>query len=486
MLFTDPFFLRVFLPLVLAASILAIVVRPAFLRPILIAASLYFYACFNPVYLALLLASIAGNYLIAGRILADPRRAKALMIFGVSANLALLAYYKYLGFFAGLADATFGLGLPPLHIVLPLGISFFSFTQLAYLVDCQRGVVSAKQHNLADYILFVTFFPHLVAGPILHHAEMMPQFDARPSGSERVMLFGEGVVLMAIGLFKKLVIADSIAPLADQVFGLTDGGHVLGMTTAWLGALAYSLQIYFDFSGYSDMAVGLGLMFAIRLPWNFASPYKAANITVFWRTWHMTLSRWLRDYLYIPLGGNRRGAVRRYFNLFATMLLGGLWHGAALNFVIWGALHGLFLVAHNVWMAMTHGKTAKAGAGEIGSGALAGWALTMLSVILAWVFFRSGTTSGAMSMVGSMIGLHSGEVVEVSQPMLAMIGAAAAIAVLAPNSVRISGAVRPALQSGAGALVMRLGLGVGAGMALVVAVIAALRVSASPFLYFNF
>ena len=485
MLFTDPFFLQVFLPVVLTLSIVVLTFARNLLRPMLIIASLYFYACFNPVYLILLLISIAGNYGIAGRMLRDPDRARRLMILGVAANLALLAYYKYLGFFAGLVEAILAPGLPTLQIVLPLGISFFSFTQLAYLVDCQRGKVTAQQHNLMDYCLFVTFFPHLVAGPILHHAQMMPQFDARPSTTERLQLFAEGGVLMAVGLFKKLVIADAIAPTADQIFGMVDAGQAVAPITAWTGTLAYSLQIYFDFSGYSDMAIGLGLMFAIRLPWNFASPYKSANITQFWRTWHMSLSQWLRDYLYIPLGGNRHGTPRRLANLFITMVLGGLWHGAALNFVIWGALHGMYLVAHNLWI-MLSGRPKTAAPGETGPASLPGWALTMLGVMVAWVFFRATTTSGAMAMIWAMLGLADGAVVALDPGVVAMIALATALAVLAPGSGQISGWTQVALQGRAGSFALRMVLGLATGGALVAAYVAELRVSTSPFLYFNF
>ena len=228
-------------------------------------------------------------------------------------------------------------------VVLPLGISFFTFTQIAYLVDVQRGI--ASEPSFLNYVLFVTFFPHLIAGPIIHHKEMMPQFQRaadRPGGDIAV-----GSALFAIGLFKKVIIADFAAHYVGTAF--TPGGDAVPLAMAWEAALNYTVQIYFDFSGYSDMALGLSRMFGIDLPLNFNSPYKARNLIEFWRCWHMTLSRFLRDYLYFPLGGNRHGTVMRYTNLLTVMLLGGLWHGANWTFVAWGGVHGIGLMVNHLW-----------------------------------------------------------------------------------------------------------------------------------------
>ena len=337
MLFTDPVFLTKFLPLVLLGFYATLFSRTRWHSQILlIGASLIFYSWFKSEYLILLVGSMVGNYVLAKAILAQPGtpKSKRILVFGIVANLMLLGIYKYLGFLTININALFDIGLPDPALLLPLAISFFTFQQISYLCDSHAGKMEASSHTPLEYGLFVTFFPQLIAGPIVHHAEMMPQFRKVISPSTRAIMFCEGLCLFALGLFKKLAIADSIAPYANLVFTSVDGGTAVTSMTAWGGALAYTFQIYFDFSGYSDMAIGLGLLFAIRLPWNFNSPYKSENMSEFWRRWHMTLSRWLRDYLYIPLGGNRHGKIRQYLNNFATMVLGGLWHGAHWNFII--------------------------------------------------------------------------------------------------------------------------------------------------------
>jgi len=298
-------------------------------------ASLVFYGWWSPAYVALLLASIAFNYTLGARIARarardEPALARRLLIAAVTIDLATLGYFKYANFFLDTLTTVSGITLPAARVILPLGISFFTFTQIAFLVDAYRGI--AREYNPIHFALFVTYFPHLIAGPILHHKEMMPQF-ARPriyvphAGNLAV-----GATIFAIGLFKKTVLADRIAPFVAPVF---DGAAATPPTllVAWGGALAYTFQLYFDFSGYSDMAIGLSRLFGVQLPLNFASPYKSRSIIEFWRRWHMTLSRFLRDYVYFALGGNRRGRLRRYVNLFLTMLLGGLWHGAGWTFV---------------------------------------------------------------------------------------------------------------------------------------------------------
>ena len=276
--------------------------------------------------------------------------------------------------------------------MLPLGISFFTFTQIAYLVDIYRAEPAGASYP--KYLLFVTFFPHLIAGPILHHRETMSQFGRRLTPTAEN--FAVGLTIFAIGLFKKVILADGIAPYVAPVFDAAAQGKSLTLLEAWSGALAYTLQLYFDFSGYSDMAIGLARLFGVTFPLNFASPYKATSIIDFWRRWHMTLSRFLRDYLYIPLGGNRRGPARRYANLMITMLLGGLWHGAGWTFVIWGGLHGLYLVINHLWRA--------AGL-RIGSRALAG-AVTFIAVVIAWVFFRASSVEAASHILAGMAGLN--------------------------------------------------------------------------------
>jgi D-alanyl-lipoteichoic acid acyltransferase DltB (MBOAT superfamily) len=303
------------------------------------------------------------------------------------------------------------------EIILPLGISFYTFTQIAYLADAAQGKV--REYNLVHYALFVTYFPHLIAGPILHHAEMMPQFDRPETYRMRWDNIAVGLTIFFIGLFKKTVLADGIAPHSTSVFDAAEAGTALPLLDAWGGALAYTLRLYFDFSGYCDMAIGLSRLFGINLPLNFNSPYKAENISDFWRRWHMTLSRFLRDYLYIPLGGNRRGGGRRYLNLMVTMLLGGLWHGANWTFVVWGGLHGLYLVANHAWHALRHRLNWKDAHSR--GGRLAAQAVTFLAVVVAWVFFRATSFEAALIVLKGMAGLNG---IEMPFKWLASWGAA--------------------------------------------------------------
>ncbi len=371
------------------------------------AASLFFYGWWNPAYVGLLLLSIFFNYGI-GIVLArehdagNGRRKSLILATGVTVDLALLAYYKYANFFLGVASSVMDLGWTPQDILLPLGISFFTFTQIAFLVDAWSG--KAREYSFIHYLLFVTYFPHLIAGPVLHHKEMMPQFALpqtyRPTWDNVTV----GLTIFAIGLFKKAVLADGISPHANAAFNAADAGEQLDLLAAWGGALAYTAQLYFDFSGYSDMAIGLSRVFGIVLPLNFNSPYKAVNIVEFWRRWHMTLSRFLRDYLYVPLGGNRKGRARRYLNLMATMLLGGLWHGASWNFVLWGGLHGFYLVLNHAWQALKERLFPGRHGGKLG--ALVAWAITFVAVVAAWVPFRATTSEGMQIMLSGMIGLN--------------------------------------------------------------------------------
>ena len=318
----------------------------------LVGASLFFYAWWNPAYLGLIFGSMLFNYSI-GVALSNQRKRenatvkKGILILGVAANLGALGYFKYANFFVDTVNRLFGTPFHVDKIILPLAISFFTFNQLAYLADAYSG--AAREYNFLHYCLFVTFFPHLIAGPIVHHKEMLPQFSSNSIYRYNSQDMAIGLTFFFMGLFKKVVIADSVAGYAIPVFKASAQGISLTLIEAWGGVLAYTFQLYFDFSGYSDMAIGLARMFGIRFPLNFHSPYKAVNIIDFWRRWHMTLSRFLKDYLYIPLGGNRKGEVRRYVNLFITMLLGGLWHGAGWSFVAWGALHGVYLVINHIW-----------------------------------------------------------------------------------------------------------------------------------------
>lgn len=408
MLFNSVPFLFLFLPVALSLYLLVGRRNHRFAALWLVLASLFFYGWWNPRYLLLLCLSIAGNF-ACGIGIADAARdgkAKAsgrLLAFGVAANLALLAYYKYANFFLDTINALNDTGWRLESIVLPLGISFFTFTQIAFLVDCRRGI--AADRNLLSYALFVTYFPHLIAGPVLHHKEMMPQFSRPETYVASSTNLAVGVTIFSIGLFKKIILADGIAPYASTVFAAAAAGRSLNLLEANTGALAYAFQLYFDFSGYSDMAIGLSRMFGITLPANFASPYKAANITEFWRRWHMTLSRFLRDYLYIPLGGNRKGQFRRHLNLFATMLLGGLWHGASWNFVIWGGIHGFMLVVNHAWQRMWQRFAIGLAQPFMLTRAMS-VALTFYLVALAWIFFRADSLATAWNMLQGAVGMH--------------------------------------------------------------------------------
>ncbi|WP_287982720.1 MBOAT family protein [Piscinibacter sp.] len=371
-------------------------------------ASIFFYGYWSPRYVLLLIASIVANF-AAGRLIDALRqagsadRARVALIAAIGANLGVLGYYKYANFFVDTLNAAAGTGLSLGEIVLPIGISFFTFTQIAYLVDTHVGKV--RERGFVPYALFVTFYPHLIAGPVLHHAEMMPQFARDSTYGFRLDNFLIGVGYFSIGLFKKVVLADGIQPFVGPVFE-PDPGYQLTLVEAWGGVLAYTLQLYFDFSGYSDMAIGLSKMLNVDLPFNFDSPYKARNISEFWRRWHMTLSRFLRDYLYIPLGGNRFGSFRRYVNLLTTMLLGGLWHGAGWTFVIWGALHGAYLVVHQLWQSAWERWAPDARLPWPRVGHALSVLLTFLCVVVAWVFFRATTLDSALHVLSAMAGLN--------------------------------------------------------------------------------
>src|ERR1700709_176948 len=345
-------FLFQFLPVVALAYAVARRVSPRCGILALAFSSLIFYGAWKPIYLLLLVASIGFNFWL-GLKMEDPLRRRHIGTLGVTINLAALCYFKYINFLFDSLTTLTGAPLPFVNIILPLGISFFTFQQIAYLVDVMRG--ARVERDIVSYTLFVSFFPHLIAGPLVHHAEMIPQFKRGRTGRSAV-LAARGLAIFAAGLFKKVVIADNLAQFVTPVFAHLDAGGGVTTQWAWLSTLAYTLQIYFDFSGYSDMAIGLALLFGIRLPVNFRSPYKATSIIEFWRHWHITLSRFLRDYLYIPLGGNRLGEQRRYLNLLVTMLLGGLWHGAGWNYLIWGGLHGIYLSINHLWRGWRDGE----------------------------------------------------------------------------------------------------------------------------------
>ncbi len=372
----------------------------------LIFSSIVFYGYWNPSYIPLLLISITGNFLVGhwlGLVKSGTKLSKALLWLGIGFNLTILGYYKYAAFIVSSINHIFQINFLVPDITLPLGISFYSFTQIAYLVDSYRGETKSC-YSFPAYILFVVFFPQLIAGPILRHNELISEFKKLRNFVFSHKNLAIGLAFFILGLAKKVLLADSISPWVNTVFS-----HASDITLieAWFGAIAYTLQLYFDFSGYSDMAIGLGLMFNIRLPINFNSPYKATSIIDFWRRWHITLSNFLRDYLYIPLGGNRKGELRRYINLLLTMLLGGLWHGAGWTYIIWGGLHGLFLTINHGWRKV-----------GIKLPTFLAWFLTFNAVVFSWVIFRASSLDEALEMIRAMLGMNGISLPETFQTLL--------------------------------------------------------------------
>ena len=393
MVFSSPRFLA-FLAALLA--VLAIPLPRDVKKRVLTVASCLFYAAWDYRYLGLLLLISVIDWVAAARIAASSlsRSRKAWLLLSVASNLGILAYFKYCNFFvenANLLLGSMGVRIAALHVLLPAGISFYTFKTMSYTIDVYRGHLEPCRSWL-DYAMFITFFPELIAGPIVRASVFLPQMDRQPGPSLRRIAVGGGIFLQ--GLTKKLLIADRMAAIADPVFA-----NPLAWSTpnVWVGLLAYTIQIYCDFSGYSDMAIGIAKMIGYDLPENFAMPYLAASITEFWRRWHITLSTWLRDYLYIPLGGNRHGAASTYRNLMLTMLLGGLWHGASWNFVAWGALHGSGLVVHKLW-------TERFPPGWRLPRIL-GWGLTIGFVVVTWVPFRSPSWENTVLLFGKLFGV---------------------------------------------------------------------------------
>lgn len=360
----------------------------------LVFTSLFFYSWWNIVYLPLILISMLFNYVVGNSLNKRSQskvNAKTVVTIGIVANLSLLGYFKYADFFIENFNVISGANIQPLNLLLPLAISFFTFQQIAYLVDSYKGLT--KEYDFLNYALFVTFFPQLIAGPIVHHKEMMPQFASTYNLVKKYKNIALGLFIFSIGLFKKVVIADTFAVWATNGF---DNAVTLNLIEAWATSLSYTFQLYFDFSGYTDMAIGAALLFNIKLPINFNSPYKALNIQDFWRRWHITLSRFLRDYVYIPLGGNKISSFRTYSNLLATFVIGGLWHGAGWTFVFWGFLHGIALIVHRAWsnLGFTMWKWLA-------------WFITFNFVNITWVFFRAKEWDDASKVLGAMFSLNN-------------------------------------------------------------------------------
>jgi alginate O-acetyltransferase complex protein AlgI len=412
-------------------------------RVFLLLASYAFYAWWRADFLVLLAGSTLANYALGREI--EQRRARGnprrgFLVAGLVFNLGLIATFKYDTLFVGTFDALSGIGLAVPHFFLPLAISFFTFEQISYLVDADAG--KTHHYGLLDYALFVAYFPHLIAGPIVRHNDLIPQFRKTRARNDDL---ATGITLFTIGLAKKTLIADNLAPFADAIFNAAGRGTHLGATDSWLGTLFFAFQIYFDFSAYSDMALGSSVMLGIRLPVNFHSPYKSASIIEFWRRWHISLSAFLRDYLYIPLGGNRTGRARRYLNLFITMLLGGLWHGANWTFMLWGGLHGLYLSINHAFRHITKGWQPPS-AMRLPLH-VASVALTFAATTLAWIVFRSADLASARNVVGGFFGLGHSSVVSLSPLAMATLLLLFGLVWFMPNSMELLWRHDPALPS---------------------------------------
>ena len=416
MLFNSQAFILGFLPVVLAVYY-AFAARRLLRQAVMVAGSLLFYGWWDARFVPLLVALTVANWL-AVRAYARWRR-DAWLVAGVAMNLGVLGVCKYTDFVANTLAELVGLAHQPFGIILPLGISFFTFQKISYLVDLRRG--DRHVYGLLEFAAFVTFFPQLIAGPLVRHNEIIPQLALSPRRPEVWENLSRGTALFLIGLAKKTAIADTVAMVCDPLFARAAAGLPLTLAEAWAAAVTYSLQIYFDFSGYSDMAIGLGLMFGFTLPVNFASPYRSTSIREFWRRWHITLSRFLRDYVYVPLGGNRAGPGRQAANVVATMLLGGLWHGAAWTFVAWGGMHGVALAANGAWRRAGRRMPR-----------LAGWAVTTVFVVVGWVLFRAPDFATAARVLAGMGGVHGVGHVHVDNAVL--VAAAVAIVLLLPPS----------------------------------------------------
>ncbi len=419
MLFNSYGFIFLYLPATLLGFFWLARISHAFAAAWLALASLFFYGYWNPAYVGLLLGSIVCNYVFGmwiarAGVRHEDRRKRHLLIFAIAANLLLLGYYKYANFFLGNLNAVAGTHLTLVEIILPLGISFFTFTQISFLVDTYQGKV--KEYSLIHYTLFVTFFPHLIAGPVLHHREMMPQFAHASTYRFSYENMVVGLTIFFIGLFKKVIIADGIAEYVGPVFDAPAAGAQLTFIEAWGGALCYTLQLYFDFSGYSDMAIGLSRMFGVILPLNFHSPYKAVNIIDFWQRWHISLTKYIREYLYTPitLAGTRMGfgkpaLVETTYSLvvptIAIFLIIGLWHGASWNFIIFGGMHGVLLVINHIWRKRSFWPHDRKKTPGFPARAL-GWTITFLCVTLSFIIFRADDIPTAISIYKGALGMN--------------------------------------------------------------------------------
>ncbi len=440
---------------------------PGARRGFLLLISYFFYAWWRADFLLLLIGSTAVNYIIGTELTARKEQAKStrpLLVIGLAFNLGLLGLFKYAGMLVGTANFLFGAQLPIPAFFLPLAISFFTFEQISYLVDAASGM--ARRYSPLDYALFVAYFPHLIAGPIIRHNDLIPQFHAGRTDDARAADIATGATLFSIGLAKKTLIADTLAPYADIVFAAANHGAV-GGSDAWLGTLFFVFQVYFDFSAYSDMALGTSVMFGIRLPVNFNSPYKAASIVEFWRRWHVTLQKFILDYLYTPMavsmtrkslgwglgswsGFLYAGAVPL---LFVFMLI-GLWHGAGWNFAVFGLMHGLYISINEAWRLWR--KKRKLPPFDGRAMHIASIALTFFAVVIADVVFRAGSLDAVMHVYAAMLGFSSAaNLISFSPLAVAALITLTLLVWFAPNSMEITWKMRPALEPAPSAIPVR-------------------------------
>jgi D-alanyl-lipoteichoic acid acyltransferase DltB (MBOAT superfamily) len=432
MLFYSFEFMYLFLPVTLAGYYLTGSKARHLSVKWIVLSSFFFYGWWNPRYLIFLVSSILFNYYFGLRL--RQQKQKWLLWLSIGMNLFAISYFKYAGFLVSiindLSSSHFSIGT----IVLPLGISFFTFQQIAWLIDNYSGHIDSKDRGLWEYGQFVVFFPQLIAGPIVHHSEMMPQFFTDKNRFISWKNMAVGLSFFVFGLAKKSIVADNTAPWANRLFDAAQTGKELFFADAWIGALAYTTQIYYDFSGYADMAIGLALMFNICLPLNFDSPYKATSISDFWRRWHMTLGRFLRNYVYIPLGGSRCRSGRVYANLWFTMFVCGIWHGAAWTFILWGGLHGIFLIIERLWQRNIPFRLPAAFA----------WLTTFLCVVAGWVLFRAETLPEALKILSAMVpvpgtGVTAGLVIPELVKGLWFVVPALLISFFLPNTQQLMG-----------------------------------------------
>ena len=490
MLFNSPDFLFKFLPVVFAGYLLLLHFSTPLTKLWIVAASLVFYAWFEPWHLVWLTISLLVNCGLSLPLSRLPRGKgkQALLWIGIAFNLGMLFHFKYTEFAGSLFGGWFDQSNAVSSTTLPLAISFVTFTQIAYLVDVYRR--ETYRGSPLDYGFFALFFPHLIAGPILRHEEFGPQIRGRlPIPRFNDVLLGS--FWLVIGLAKKVLLADGAAPYANALYADPALIDNVTMLQAWMATLAFAVQIYFDFSGYSDMAIGLARIFGLHFPLNFDSPYRAVSLQQFWSRWHMTLSRFLRDYLYIPLGGNRNGPARHILNLMITMIVSGLWHGAGWTFVVWGALHGAFLTVTHVWQRMLSFM----GVHKLNlSFRLSGWALTFLFVVVTWVYFRAGSLRDAHVILTAMFSARGWHAAVNHQSLedLSYVGLLVALAILLPPTHQILPNLERRLEGSKAWLVTSLrtlgtpGAGLATGILFFLVVKSFFSSQPSQFIYFKF